>query len=114
MTLKEILENLSIYDLVDAWNRYCENNGYYEDYLYDIELLDDVLGGLSATEIIEKCGEVNTYDDYFVDGIYGIESVDKYDVTDKIYIDDLADYIENNPDDFDDISEISEYFEENT
>ena len=46
---------------------------------------------MSPIEILEQFGDMDTNDDYFINGIYGGKSFTN--LYDEIYLDDLVDYI---------------------
>lgn len=53
--------------------------------------LDDLARDMSPIEILEQFGDMDTNDDYFINGIYGGKSfTNPYEV---ICLDDLVDYI---------------------
>lgn len=94
MNKKErVLDWLREYDsnMFEAWRVYCDDNCYYEDEIYDMEILDDYMYGCSATEIIDRCSDIDTSDNYFRDGMWGMESFN--DIEDHIDIDALVDWI---------------------
>lgn len=98
MSKYEIIEN-ALNDMADsevvcAWNQYCENRRYYDDRINYIEELDDFCYGLSALQIIEHYGTLDTSCRYFVDGIYSSESFD--DPWSVIVEEDLINYIIDN------------------
>ena len=105
--LKEQLENymndhVDDCDMMYYWNTMCENVSDYERIIYDMSELDDMMYGKTPTEILECVSEdFATYDNYFCDGIYGLESFsDIYDIVDT---DELIVYIIDNCECFDDL-----------
>lgn len=98
MSKYEIVENalneLNDSQVVIAWNEYCENNRYDDNRINYIEELDDFCVGLSALQIIEHYGTLDTTCRYFVDGIYSSESFD--DPWSVIVEEDLINYIIDN------------------
>lgn len=98
--LKELLENLTDSELVEVWNEYCDNNRCYDDKIEYMDDFDCLMEGNSPTKILESVAkDFSTYDDYFKFGIYGCKSFG--DPSDYIYFDDLANYILDNDEDFD-------------
>ena len=98
MTLEELKEkigeeirSLSAYELVYMWNDYCDDVRYYDDRIYMMDELDDLFCGCSPTEILDKCSDIDTCDDFWKDTIYGAKSISN--VEDEIDIDDLIDWI---------------------
>lgn len=89
--LKETIKNLTDWEVIDVWNEYCRENSYYEDEIFVMAELDDLARDMSPIEILEQFGDMDTNDDYFINGIYGGKSfTNPYEV---IYLDDLVDYI---------------------
>lgn len=112
--ITEVLNDLSDYELIEAHNRYCENNNYMDDYIDYMSEIDCMFSGMSATEFLSKI-DFNNFDvnhNYFVYTIYGLVSFD-YVADDNcpIDIDEIASYILNNSDDLD-CSEIADVLEE--
>lgn len=109
--LKEILKNLTENEIVNIWNEYCESNYYYDDRIEFMDDFDCLFEGKTPTEILEQVdSSFCICDNYFKFGIYGAESFDNPD--DYIDYDDLANYILNNDEDFDN-DEIQEFLDEN-
>lgn len=96
----EFLETLSDEDTLEMWNEFQESYRY-EDRVYLIdEVLECFLNDLSfkeALECIDK-DEFDTDDLYAVDTIYGWKTFN--DIFDVVDLGDLADYIENEREDF--------------
>lgn len=106
----EELKALSAYELVYMWNDYCDDVRYYDDRIYMMDELDDLFCGCSPTEVLDKCRDVDTSDDFWKDTIYGVKSIS--DVEDEIDIDDLIDWIiEKGHSDNADINELLEEYE---
>lgn len=95
--LKETIENLTDWEVIDVWNEYCRENSYYEDEIFTMAELDDIARDMSPIEILKQFGDMDTNDDYFVNRIYGGESFTN--PCDVIYLDDLVDYITRTFDD---------------
>lgn len=106
--IEHINHNYTSGDIVNLWNEYCEDNRYYDDMIYDVCCIDDMTSGLSPLEILDRYGDVNTNDCYFVETIYGAKSFDYYDDGNSpVYLDDLVDWIIR-----EEHSDFSELFEE--
>lgn len=92
--------DLADYELRDAWNQYCEQVNNYDDMIYEMSELDDLLCGSSALEVLDAIDteEFNTGDNYIKETIYGYKSFD--DLEDELFIDELATYIIENDEDF--------------
>ena len=89
--LKETIKNLTDWNVIDIWNTYCRENNYYEDEILVMTELNDIARDMSPIEILERFGDMDTNDDYFINGIYGGKSFTN--LYDEIYLDDLVDYI---------------------
>ena len=76
---EEELEELEDAKVVDLWNDYCENNNMFDDTIYPMDELDEVVGKLYPTDLFDKI-DLNRFcegDDYFIYNGYGsIESID--------------------------------------
>lgn len=96
----EYLENLDDNTLLQLHNDYCDHNKYYDDHIYYMSELDDLLYGKTPSEVIDLAGGIDTNADYFQYTIYGIQSFDN--VSDYVDLDALADYIIDNDEDLND------------
>lgn len=96
--LIELLDNLAEYEIVDLHNEVADANRDYEAHIYYISEIDDYFNGLTPTEIIDATQEVDTSDEWFIDGIYGLESF--YDAFDHIETDEIAQVILDDDDSF--------------
>lgn len=61
---------------------YCGYLG--DDRWYDISDLDEMMYGMTPTEIIEESGNIDLSDDYVRNGIWGWETTDEVDYSDYI------------------------------
>ena len=87
--IREELESLNKFDLVRAWNEYCDSENMHEDQIMFMEDLDGYLCDCKPSEILDRVGsDFSTSDDFFIDGCYGMESFD--DPEDHVDLDDLA------------------------
>jgi len=110
--IHEVLENLDNYDVVSAWNRYCEENSYYDDMVYTMGEFDELMYGLKPLEIAAKLDSgFNVNDNFFSFDNYGEVVSFDYISDSCIDLDDLAEYMDDNEEDFD-IDEIDEIFSE--
>ena len=76
---KEELEELDDEEVVDLWNDYCENYNMFEDRIYHMNELDDLLGRMWPSDLLGTIdfNRFNEGDDYFIYNGYGyIESID--------------------------------------
>ena len=112
--IREALENLDKHDVVSAWNRYCEENSYYDDMVYTMEEFDDLMYGLKPSEIVARLdSSFDVTEKFFAWDSYGEVVSFNYISDSCIDLDDLADYMDEHEEDFD-IDEIKEIFEEET
>ena len=83
---KEELEELDDEKVFDLWNDYCENNNMFDDTIYHMDEIDDILGKMYPTDLFDTIdfNRFNECDSYFGYNGYGyIESFDTpYDVID--------------------------------
>ena len=96
----EVLHDLRNAEMVDIHNQYCERNNYYDDYIEYMDSLDDMCYGMKATDIIDKFGEMDTSKNYYVIGIYDVESFDYYDEAPTTYYDEIAEICAEEDEDF--------------
>ena len=85
---KDELEELEDEELVELWNKFCENTNMFEDTIYPMDELDDVVGKMYPTDLVDEI-DFNNFsenDCYFSRIGYGgyIESFDTpYEVIDE-------------------------------
>lgn len=83
---KDKLEELNDEELVELWNKFCENNNMFDDTIYPMDELDEVVGKLYPTDLFDTIdfNRFNEGDSYFGYNGYGyIVSFDTpYDVID--------------------------------
>ena len=109
MNRQELIEQLENYmnkhvddcDMMHYWNTMCENVSDYDHIIYCMYEFDDVMSGKTPTEILDSVAhDFSTYDNYFCDDIYGLESFsDIYHVIDS---DELIEYMIDNNESFND------------
>ena len=84
---KDELEELDDEELVKLWNKFCENNNMFEDIIYPMDELDEVVGKMYPTDLLDTIdfNRFSAGDSYFGYSGYGdIESFDTpYDVIDE-------------------------------
>lgn len=108
--VKSVLENLDDSELMRIWNEYTQMNSYDDQEIFEMYMFDELMDGRKPSEILNKvASDFDINDDYFVWGVYGCESFN--DVSDKVYFDDLANYIVANNETFDN-DELEELIEE--
>lgn len=87
-------ENLDVDEInYSDYNEYLAENRYYDDYIYSMDELDEYLYGLKASQVIDRINtnKFNYSHDFFVDTVYGIESIESSQV--KSLIADNKDYL---------------------
>lgn len=98
------LNDLDNAEMVWIHNRYCDEAGYPDDEIYNMDDLNELLDGKDPDEILRMAyyGDFRPCDEYFrFNGYANLESAD-YPVREGwIDIDDIADYIVENDEDFD-------------
>ena len=93
----EMLRDMNDSDLVAVHNEYCDKVNYYDDRIYDMYEINDLLYGRSPLEIITDARDVDANDNYIRYNGYGnLESTDCPD--DWMDLDEIADYIVENDD----------------
>ena len=110
--IEEVISNLYDYEIIEMWNEYCDNNGYYDDKVFAMSEVDDVVFydkdlSLETVQWLQD-NDFDPTDDYFAYDGYDIETF--CDIYDKVNEGELADYIEDNDDPLgnDEIEEILE------
>lgn len=107
--IKDLLENMSESKLFTIYNEYLDKTEYYDDRIYDMEEFDEMMDGMSPSDIALKIfyGDFRPNDHYFkFDGYDNLQSFDY--ISDEVDLEEIADYIIDNDEDFDnsDIREI--------
>ena len=100
--IKNYLENLNDYELVAIWNDYCDKNNYYDNKIYNTDNdFDWLFENESPTKIAESVcfGNFNANDNYFIFDGYG--NLKSGYALELIYVDELARYIAENEEYFD-------------
>ena len=93
----EMLRDMNDSNLVAVHNEYCDKVRYYDDRIYDMYEINDLLYGRSPLEIITDARDVDANDNYIRYNGYGnLESTDCPD--DWMDLDEIADYIVENDD----------------
>lgn len=75
---KDELEELNDEELVELWNKYCEGSRMFEDAIYPMGELDDVVGKMYPTDLFDEIdfNNFSANDYYFSRNGYGyIESL---------------------------------------
>lgn len=111
--LEEVLENMSDSDIVDIWNRYCDEDKYYDDRIASMAELDEIYDGvltpMQLLDLFLGC-DFCTNDAWFYFNGSGnpVSTNDPFEAVD-VYR--LARYIESHEEDFG-YPEIAEILEE--
>ena len=101
--IKDLLENMSESQLYIIANEYFDKTNYYDDRIYDMDEFDEIMSGMSPSDIATKIfyGDFRPNDNYFkFDGYANLESFDY--ISDEVDLEEIADYIVDNDEDFDD------------
>ena len=110
--IKDLLENMSESKLYTIANEYFDKTEYYDDRIYDMEEFDEIMNGMSPSDIALKIfyGDFRPNDHYFkFDGCANFQSFDY--ISDEVDLEEIADYIVDNDEDFDN-SDIREILDE--
>ena len=110
--IKDLLENMSESQLYIIVNEYSDKTNYYDDRIYDMDEFDEIMSGMSPSDIATKIfyGDFRPNDNYFkFDGYANLESFDY--ISDEVDLEEIADYIVDNDEDFDN-SDIREILDE--
>ena len=110
--IKDLLENMSESQLYTIANEYFDKTRYYDDRIYDMDEFDEIISGMSTSDIATKIfyGDFRPNDNYFkFDGYANLESFDY--ISDEVDLEEIADYIVDNDEDFDN-SDIREILDE--
>ena len=93
--LVDYINSMNAEEIVELHNRYCEAASYYDDYVFSMDELDEILYGRTPTDILLMSfhGSFNPHHSFFWFNGYGnLESADYMSGT-PIYVEDIADYI---------------------
>ena len=110
--IKDLLENMSESKLYTIANEYFDKTEYYDNTIYDMDEFDEIMSGMSPSDIALKIfyGDFRPNDHYFkFDGCANFQSFDY--ISDEVDLEEIADYIVNNDEDFDN-SDIREILDE--
>ena len=110
--IKDLLENMSESQLYTIVNEYFDKTNYYDDRIYDMDEFNEIMSGMSPSDIATKIfyGDFRPNDNYFrFDGYANLQSFDY--ISDEVDLEEIADYIIDNDEDFDN-SDIREILDE--
>lgn len=108
--INRVVEEFTTKQSIEAWNDYCERNGYEEiiEFLSD-EIIDELFAGKTPSELIRMGKDVDLDDDYFYFHLGDLNTTsDIYDVVDDS---EIADYVIDYDDDCGD-SELRDLLDE--
>ena len=89
------IDNMSDSEIIDLWNEYCGENGYYDDRIeyFDEGVFNDLMAGKTPYEIYQIIdnSDISFFDDYCHYNGYELNTFS--DVYDSIDIDDLVKWV---------------------
>lgn len=96
VVLVNILKELDDSQIMTIHNEYCDRN-HYENMIYEMDFIDELLYGKTASEILGSLSSsFDKNDSFIVDTIYGLESYS--DIEDCVDFDELAHFLIENGD----------------
>ena len=109
--LVSILDDLTIGDLIAAWNHYCEENAYWDDQIHDMDLLAEYLCDIDVMRLLwmVEGNDFRTNHHWFKMDYDNLYSYEDCKAKEEIDISDLANWILREEDDCD-VKEISDFF----
>ena len=91
----DTINNMSDSELINLWNEYCGDNGYYDDRIeyFDEGVFNDLMSGKTPYEIYQIIdnSDISFFDDYCHYDGYELNTFS--DVYDSIDIDDLVKWV---------------------
>ena len=91
----DTIDNMSDSEMIDLWNEYCSDNGYYDDRIehFDESVFNDLMAGKTPYEIYQVIdnSDISFFDDYCHYDGYELNTLS--DVYDSIDIDDLVKWV---------------------
>jgi hypothetical protein len=91
----DTIDNMSDSEMIDLWNEYCGDNGYYYDRIeyFDEGVFNDLMAGKTPYEIYQIIdnNDISFFDDYCRYDGYELNTFS--DVYDSIDINDLVEWI---------------------
>lgn len=116
--INRVVEEFTTEQSIKAWNKFCEENSYYEDYIHTLsdEVIDEEFCNKTPSELIRMGRDINLNDNYYYYHLDELRTTnDIYDVVDDS---EIADYVINYDDDcgdselrdlLDELAEVREY-----
>lgn len=96
VVLVDILKSISDSELMTIHNEYCDKN-QYENMIYDMDMIDELLYGKTASEVLDcLSSSFDKTDSFIVDSIYGLKSYT--DIEECVDFDELAIFLIENGD----------------
>lgn len=96
VVLVNILKELDDSQIMTIHNEYCDKNRY-ENMIYEMDFIDELLYGNTASEILNSLSSsFDKNDSFIVDGIYGLKSYT--DIAECVDFDELAIFLIENGD----------------
>ena len=96
VVLVNILKELDDSQIMTIHNEYCDRN-HYENMIYEMDCIDELLYGYTASEIINSLSSsFDKNDSFIVDTIYGLRSYN--DISEIVDYDQLAHFLIENGD----------------
>lgn len=91
----DTIDNMSDSEMIDLWNEYCGDNGYYDDRIeyFDEGVFNDLMSGKTPYEIYQIIdnSDISFFDDYCR---YNGEEFNTFtDIYDSIDIGDLVEWV---------------------
>lgn len=91
----DTINNMSDSELIDLWNEYCGDNGYYDDRIeyFDEGVFNDLMSGKTPYEIYQIIddSDISCFDDYCRYDGYELNTFS--DIYDSIDIENLVEWI---------------------
>ena len=91
----DTIDDMSDSEMIDLWNEYCGDNGYYDDRIeyFDEGVFNDLMSGKTPYEIYQIIdnSDISFFDDYCRYDGYELNTFS--DIYDSIDIDDLVTWV---------------------
>ena len=91
----DTINNMSDSEMIDLWNEYCGDNGYYDDRIeyFDESVFNDLMSGKTPYEIYQIIdnSDISFFNDYCRYDGYELNTFS--DIYDSIDIDDLVKWV---------------------
>lgn len=96
VVLVNILQDLNDSQIITIHNEYCDKNRY-ENMIYDMDFIDELLYGKTASEVLDSLSSsFDKNDSFIVDSIYGLKSFNF--INECVDFEELADFLIENGD----------------